>query len=146
MNISVDVLRGSLSDYYETILRCIGQLANHTVKWLNIASGYLQDKRLAAATVIVANFAFCEIAVAVAKLYAKCLDHFTVPMSSLPEGPVRSFRIVQLFGVFSATVVGCNYAFYRGFNLSLAPLIMTALSIGSCAAYLFFRTGYLSNY
>jgi hypothetical protein len=145
--ISFNGIKNGCLDYYKVASNQIGQLAKYTVKWISESPKYFQNKQVAFGAVVLANFVFFEIARLVCIVFDKCLNHYLVPFDQLPEGTAaRSWRILQLFGVGSLTITGCNYALYRGLQLPFTPLLMTAISLASCAFYTLVKTRCLSRH
>ncbi len=113
----------NLENRFSSILPSLNSVASEwcgrAVAKLDLAISYLQDRRLASAAIIVANFVILEIAFRISVFAG-----FFLPKK-------ESIRKVCLFALVGALTLAGNMAFVKATKIKLDPLVVTALAMGT---------------
>lgn len=104
----------------------VRQWEGHFVTHLKIAIDHLQDPRYASMAVFGVNFGIVEIAFRLSVVFSSIIPTDTETKKNIQ----RAFQIV----LASAFIVGLNYAFVKGTNIKLHPLVVATIAVCSLFA------------
>lgn len=123
---------------FEYICHMTGQLAQYTVKWIDVASPYIQNSPASYISLIGANIILFEVAVAISRLVSRLLNVYHDYDDLMDAAKKR--RCVGL-GLFFVSIIGTgNLIFCKNFRLPLFPWKVIAVSFTTCLVYLYCKT------
>lgn len=154
MNINLNTVKNYLGHEFQFVVTRGGELCGHTIHSLNQSlaqfkqAAYLagnqgltyirNDSRIAGITIAVSNLVFVETAYLVAVEADRCLDKVFGLDENLTETGILMASVFVTALCYS-TIVGLNVALYKGLKSPLSPAAAMAISIATCASYIFIR-------
>lgn len=129
-----------ISVIYEYAWKVADQWAQHTVRWLDSASFYLQNHSLAYLALIGANLIFFEVAIAISRLGNNLFSRCNGDYEGLQGGEGYAYSL-GLGGLFAATLGVSNWVFCKMLRIPLAGWQVTAVSVATCFFYLCYKSG-----
>lgn len=124
---------------YQYVYQIAGQLAQHTVKWIDKASVYVQYPPISYLALISANILFFEVALSICRL-TNCIFNCCRTKDEDLQHREQRWRSIGLGMLFIATVVGTNVVFCRALRVPLSCWKVVAVSCGTHFTYLCIRS------
>jgi hypothetical protein len=123
---------------YQSAVSQMGQWINHTVKWIDKISLYLQDARLASLALVGMNIVCFQVALSICRF----IHYIFKPNASSETISVSesNARALGLGVVFVGTLGFANYTFSKVFHLPITTWKIVLISLSTNVFYLYWKT------
>ncbi len=147
MNVSVILKENIFSE--NIFYNQMGRLQGYSLRLLNFIHESLQNKLIAVPAVIVSNIGFSNIALRTSNYVTQLLFEKGFFLSKLPTKVLDEIDIKKVrnvigaaicLGSYTLSVSLLNLALYKSVSMKLSPVMYTAVSVTTCAAYFFMRS------
>jgi hypothetical protein len=134
VNIEFTAIQIPVKQAYKFCSKHAHQWYHYTVRQINTASLYLQNRPLTSCAVLFgANLVFFEVTLSICRLICKILDRYNAYHDL--SAREQSFRCLVLNGGVVGIVVGANWGFCKILQLPLSFWKISAISSTTCIIY-----------
>lgn len=136
MNINLIEIKNQLNEGRQIVSTQVGKLRGHIIRVLGQCIDLIKkDPHCAIVTTVFANILFLEMAIKVATTF----DLFFLYLWGEENWSSQSLekKSVVLLSILASSMVGMNWALYRGFGLPLSKLNFVGVSFATCAAHVY---------
>lgn len=134
MNIEFPVIQIPIKQAYQFCSKHARQWYHYSVRQINTASFFLQDRPLTSSAVLIgANLIFFEVTLSICRLICKILDRYHA-YEELSDSD-KSIRCLALKGGVIGILAGANWGFCKAMQLPLSFWKVSLLCSTTCIIY-----------
>lgn len=141
MTINLPVTYTQVKAGYDVVSIHVKKWGNYLIQQIDIASLHIKnDKRLAVASLVVANVVIFELAIGVARIVSNVMNEYQ-HFRDLGDSE-RNWRGLAIEVITVGIIGGCNWAFCEYMSIPLTEWHVAAISFSTCLIYLVCKIKY----